>query len=91
MYAALLKLNFFTGIYIAITACYLLFHFQNVRTAFFKGLPSVVTFTKLNWTCITTLLFPLFIKKSKDYFFSEEDQNWAPSKSKKMRNPENVE
>ena len=75
-----------------------LISFSKCKNSFFQGTPLsccfrmyVVTFTKLNWTYITTLLFPLFIKKSKDYFFSEEDQNWAPSKSKKMRNPENVE
>ena len=32
MSAALLKFNLFTGIYFAITAGYLSFYFQNVRT-----------------------------------------------------------
>ena len=42
MSAVLLKLNFFTGIYFTIAASCLLFYFENLRTAFFKGLLSVV-------------------------------------------------
>ena len=43
MSVALLQLNFFTGIYFAIAACYLSFYFQNLRTAFFKGLLKAAT------------------------------------------------
>ena len=42
MSAVLLKLNFFTGIYFTIAASCLSFYFENLRTAFFKGLLSVV-------------------------------------------------
>ena len=42
MSAALLKLNFFTGIYFAMAAYYLSFYFQNLRRSFFKGLFSAV-------------------------------------------------
>ena len=67
MSAALLKLNFFSDIYFAMTACYLSFYFQNIRTVFLRDssqllLPCVYSyFTKLNWTCINTVLFPLCI------------------------------
>ena len=44
MSTASFKLNFFRGIYFAIAAYHLSFYFQNLRTALFKGLLSVVAF-----------------------------------------------
>ena len=93
MSAALLKFNFSTGVYFAITACYLLFSFQNLR-AFFSGdfsqllLPRVCSyFTKLNWTCIRMLLFPLYMYISKNYFFLTSMETRHRMKAEKMRNP----
>ena len=40
--AAFLKLNFFIGIYFAITACFFSFYFQNLKSAFFKWFLPVV-------------------------------------------------
>ena len=51
MSALLRKLNFFTGIYFAIIACYFSCYFQNLRTAVFKELLSVFTSVHVSLLC----------------------------------------
>ena len=83
MSAALLKLNFFTGIHFAITACYLSFFFQNLRTSFFKGLfPAVASAfmnliyqAKLNLHQNGAVSFIYMYMLKQEQFFSEEYGN----------------